>query len=201
MSADDGSVRHAGAHLRDGHGRRPQDGRQGCSTTAATGATSTSGRSRAHALPRLTTCTPTAACSPDGAARRPRCIDQLTTSTRATRCRRSAATSRRARASCCRAPGTSAAASTSGTGPQPLPLSARNDVLVFQTEPLERRPGGHRRDRGQALGLVVGRRHRLHRQADRRLPAERRLSRRLRPEPRRRHHPGPLPRVARQQER
>ncbi len=39
------------------------------------------------------------------------------------------------------------------------------------------RPGGHRRDRGPALGLIVGAGHRLHREADRRLPAQRGLSR------------------------
>ena len=55
--------------------------------------------------------------------------------------------------------------------------------LVFRTEPLESRPGSHRHDPGQALGLLDRARHRLHGQADRRDPPEPRLSPGLRPEP------------------
>ena len=58
------------------------------------------------------------------------------------------------------------------------------------------RSGSDRRDRGQALGFVVRGRHRLHGQADRRLSAQPRLPRRVRPEHRRRHRPRPVPRVA-----
>ena len=53
---------------------------------------------------------------------------------------------------------------------------------------------GDRADRRDALDLVVGGRHRLHRQAARRLPAEPGLPGRLRHEPGRLDHPRPLPR-------
>ena len=71
--------------------------------------------------------------------------------------------------------------------PQPIPLSARNDMLVFQTEPLADDMEVTGEIAVQAVDLVVGRRHRLHGQADRRLSGQRRLSRRLRSEHRRRH--------------
>ena len=63
--------------------------------------------------------------------------------------------------------------------------------------PAGRGHGGHRNRPGEALGLVRRRRYRLHRQADRRDPAERGLPRRLRPEHRRLDRAGPLPRLAR----
>ena len=80
--------------------------------------------------------------------------------------------------------------------PKPIPLSARNDVVVFQTEPLAEdiEVTGEIEVKLWASSSAVG--HRLHRQAPRRLSAERRLARRLRPEPRRRHRARPLPRVA-----
>ena len=40
-------------------------------------------------------------------------------------------------------------------GPEPIPLSARNDIVVFQTEPLNGRLRSHRTDGGEALDLVV----------------------------------------------
>ena len=89
-------------------------------------------------------------------------------------CRRSAAISPPAAAFCCREPGTSAADRTSGRT-QPIPLSARNDILVFQTEPLQR-PGSHRAPFGEALDFLIGPRYGFHREADRRLPGKRRLS-------------------------
>ena len=56
-----------------------------------------------------------------------------------------------------------------------LPLSERRDVLVFRTDAAGRGRRGDRHGRGEALGLLDGRGHRLHRQADRRDPAEPRL--------------------------
>ena len=64
-----------------------------------------------------------------------------------------------------------------------LPLSARNDVLVFQTDPLKAGYRGHRPHRGQAMDFVVRARHRFHRQAHRCLSAQPGLSGRLRHEP------------------
>ena len=59
------------------------------------------------------------------------------------------------------------------------PLAARADVLVFQTEPLAEDLEVTGEVVGRAVGLLLRGRHRLHRQADRRLPG------RLRHEPRR----------------
>ena len=67
---------------------------------------------------------------------RPRPARPPTGSTRATRCRRSAATSRRSPASWSRAGSTSGAARTRAFARDELPLSQRRDVLVFQTDPL-----------------------------------------------------------------
>ncbi len=167
-------VRHARAHLRDGHRRRPQDRRRACSTTAAIGATSSSGRWPGRGT-RPAICTPAERLSPRK-ARRPPPPRPLSSSTRRIRCPPSAATFPPATASCCRAAGTSGGGAHVWNSPEPIPLSARNDVLVFQSEPLAGRPGGDRRAGGQAVGLVLGCRHRLHGQADRRLSAQRRLS-------------------------
>ena len=57
------------------------------------------------------------------------------------------------------------------------PLSARNDVLVFQTPPLSKRHRGHRPPHRETVGVLERARYRFHGQADRRLPAQRRLSR------------------------
>ncbi len=83
---------------------------------------------------------------------------------------------------------------------QPIPLSARNDVLVFQSEPLAEDMEVTGEIEVEAVDLVDCGRHRLHGQADRRLSAQRRFSRRLRPEHRRRHPAGALSRVARARE-
>ena len=78
-----------------------------------------------------------------------------------------------------------------------LPLSERRDVMVFRTVAARGRPGGDGHGRGQALGRFHRARHRFHRQADRRGPAQSRLSSRVRPEHRRLDHPGPVPRRSR----
>ena len=81
--------------------------------------------------------------------------------------------------------------------PPYLPLRSRADVRRLPDRAAGGGHGGHRADQGRALRVVEPHRHRLHRQADRRLSAERRLARRLRPEPHGRDRPRPLSRDAR----
>ncbi len=49
-------------------------------------------------------------------------------------------------------------------------LERRQDVLVYTTAPLDDADGSDGADRGAAVGVVVGDRHRLHREAGRRFP-------------------------------
>ena len=84
--------------------------------------------------------------------------------------------------------------------PPYLPLSARQDVLSFQTAPPRAECRSHRPDHCQAVGFFLGAGHRLYRQAPRHLSEQRRLPRRLSHEHHRRHHPRPLPRPFRQSE-
>ncbi len=80
-----------------------------------------------------------------------------------------------------------------GCRPPYLPLGSRPDVLVFQTTPLPRGGGGDRAHRGAPVGGHLRGGHRLHRQADRRLPAERVVPAGLCAEPDRQHRAAPLP--------
>lgn len=79
--------------------------------------------------------------------------------------------------------------------PLPIPLSARNDILVFQTEPL----ANDLEVTGEiAVKLWVSSSAidtDLHGQVNRRLPAQSRFSRWIRPEHRRRYLPCSVPRV------
>ena len=78
---------------------------------------------------------------------------------------------------------------------EPYPrLSERADVLVYETEPLEEPVEVTGRARVDLARLVERRRHRLHREARGRPPAERGLSGRLRHADQRLAHPLPLPR-------
>ena len=88
--------RGAGPALRHGRRQRPQDATRASSTTAAAGATSTSGRSRAPCR-RPFTCTATARCARTAAPRTTSRGASPTTPT--TRCRRSAASTARSASS------------------------------------------------------------------------------------------------------
>ena len=76
------------------------------------------------------------------------------------------------------------------------PLSARNDVLVFQTPPLTP-DRGHRPADREAVGHVERARYGFHGQADRRVSAQPRLPRRRGSQHRRQHRARPLSRTAR----
>ena len=80
-----------------------------------------------------------------------------------------------------------------GCSPPYLPLGSRRDVLVFQTEPLDRGRRGHGADRGGSLGVLQRCRHGLHRQVDRLVSAQHALSVWLQSQPDRQHHPAALP--------
>ena len=69
------------------------------------------------------------------------------------------------------------------------PAQDRKDVLVFSSEPLERPLEGDGAHQGPPLGVLVGAGHRLYGKA------RGRASRRLRPQPPGRYHPGALPRL------
>ena len=68
-------------------------------------------------------------------------------------------------------------------------IEQRSDVLVYSTPTLERGRRGNRADHRNPVGRHLRRRYRLHRQAGGCLRG------RLRPQPDRRHHPGPVPRL------
>jgi predicted acyl esterase len=78
-----------------------------------------------------------------------------------------------------------------------LPLSARADVLSFETEPLAEDVAVVGADHGGALCLVGCAGHGLHRETRRRLSAEQGLPDRLRAQHHRRDHPLPLSQLLR----
>ena len=190
--------RGAGEDLRDGRRQRPQDGARQARPRRRAGATSRSGRSPA---PMPTTLLPARRrqAAPETPAA-DAAAAHVHASTPTTRCRRSADISapsvssrrlRRDRADVGAAlnrrfcpqhltpgPADQKESADVFTAREPYQrLSERADVLVFQTDPLRRGRRGDRPGRGEPLGLVVGAGHRLHGQADRRLPAEPRTTR------------------------